>query len=99
VLDIFELFKAVSPILAAVITGYCVVLSNRSKDLNTKLLRAYKDVQFYQTVEDIHVQMNIGRGEKDNKRKVRAIVRSEFKYNNSGKAPSQVEREVYKLSR
>lgn len=97
--DFYEMFKALSPIMAACITGYCLLLVHRSKEMKVKLLKAYQDVRFYQAVEEVHVDMNVGRGEGDNKKKVRAVVRKEFNFQNSGLAPSQVERAIEKFKR
>ena len=95
--EAYELLKVFSPILAALISGYCLLLSQRTKKLEVKLLQAYKDVRFYQAVESVHVEMEIGRSEVDNKKKVRAIVRKEIGLDNSGLAPSQIDRAIERI--
>jgi hypothetical protein len=94
-----ELIKASSPLIAAIISGACLVLVSRHKRMQEKLLTAYQDIQFLQAVELVHVEMTIGRGESDNKNRVRSIVRNELDIHNSGITPSQVKRNIDKYSK
>jgi len=95
--DVLDVLQVVSPVLASLVSGYCVLLSQRAKKVETKLLQAYKDIRFYQEVEKVHIEMNVGREGLCNKKKVRGIVRKEFGIDNSGLAPSQVDRAIAKL--
>ena len=94
-----ELIKAASPLIAAVISGACLLLVSRHKRMQEKLLIAYQDIQFLQAVEKVHVEMNIGRGENDNQRRVRSIVRKEMLIESSGITPSKVRRNIDKYNK
>ena len=94
---LFEAFKALIPVMTAIISGLFLILANRHKRIKLKLLDAYHDIKFLQFVEKIHVEMNIGRGDKDNKRLVRDIVRKEMGLNHSGISPSKVQQRIEQL--
>jgi hypothetical protein len=94
-----ELIKVTAPLVAAIISGACLLLVSRHKRMQEKLLLAYEDIQFFQSVEQVHVEMNIGRGESDNKRRVRGIVREEMLIDSSGITPSKVRRNIDKYKK
>jgi hypothetical protein len=99
---IIATIQAASVIFAAVISGLAIILSARAilkkKVLRRKLMAAYQDLAFMYEVEAVHIGMEIGRGETDNKIKVRNIVRSEKGFTLSGKSKTEIQRELAALS-
>jgi len=96
---IIDFAKIASPILAAIISGFFVYLVSRHKKLKAKLLKSYLDIQFYQEVEKVHVEIAIGGHGKDTKLMVRNIVRKELKKDHSGVTPSSIQRKIDGLTR
>lgn len=93
-----SILKIAAPIVAAFITGWFVHQAKGKKELTAKLLRAYQDIRFFQELEKVHNELNIGRGESDKKLLARNIVRKESGYCYSGDTPSVVEKKIARLS-
>ena len=93
-MELIELAKTISPVIAALVTGLFVWSSHRHQNIKKDLLEAYRNIQFLQAVENVHVEMNIGRENIDNKRKVRKIVRDDYGYEHSGITPAAVNRKI-----
>jgi len=93
-----KILTVMAPIIAAFITGWFVHNAKGKKEVNQKLLRAYQDIRFFQQLEKVHNELNIGRGESDKKVLARNIVRNEFGYTHSGDTPSMVEKRIARLS-
>ena len=96
---LIEVLKVSAPIIAAFVGGVFMLLLHRHQKMRLMLLNAYQDIQFLQAVENVHVEMNIGRGGKSNKVFVRNLVRKEKGLNLSGIRPSQVERRIEQFQR
>lgn len=93
---LIAIIEASSIVLASIISGLAITLSARAilkkKVLRRRLISAYQDLLFLYEVEKVHIDMEIGRGESDNKIKVRNIVRTEKELVLSGKSKSEIQR-------
>lgn len=95
------IIEASSIILASVITGAALLFSAYAvyskKQLRRKLITALNDLYFFQSAEDIHVGMEVGRNDLDNKVMVRKKVTEETGFIHSGMSRSIVRRELQRL--
>jgi len=95
--------EAAGMVVAALITVIgllatsSVLLSRKS--LRNRLAEAYRDLRVMQEVEQVHIDMEVGRVGISNQRKVRDIVAKEKGLRTSGNnSPAQVERKLERLS-
>lgn len=99
---IIAIINACAVLFASIVSGCAIVYAARAvlkkKTLRRKLISAYQDILFLYEVEAIHTAMEIGRGEKDNKVRVRNLVRDETKLGLSGKSKSEIKRDLSALS-
>lgn len=98
---LIPIIEASGVIIASIITGACLLLSAKAvfskKQLRRKLVIALSDLAFFQAVEEIHVQMEIGREKPNNKVKVRKIAQAELEFTHSGRSLGEVKKQLQQL--
>lgn len=97
-----SMIEASGMVIAALITVLGLSIASRMvlsrRQLRIELATAYQDLLVMHEVEQVHVDMEVGRGQKSNKVKVRDIVANEKGIRVSGKnSPSQVVRKLNQL--
>jgi len=97
-----SMIEAFGVIVAAVITVIGLVFTSLTvidkKKTLQQLVVAYRDLRVYQEAEIVYNEIEIGRGEPSNQRKVRDIVFREQGIRASGtNSPAQVERKLDQL--
>lgn len=94
--------EAAGMVIAALVTVLGLLVTSRvvlsRRVLRQKLMEAYQDMRVLQEVEQVHVEIEIGRSGVSNKRKVRDIVADEKGLRVSGNnSPAQLERKIERL--
>lgn len=98
---IVAIIEASGVIVAAILTSAALLFSAfavfSKKRLRKMLKTALNDLQYFQYLEKVHVEMEIGRTGKSNKLMARATVRDETGLIHSGMAMSAVKRKLQSL--
>jgi hypothetical protein len=92
-----EILKYIVPILTALVSGFFLLKVHDMNRTKSRLLSAYRDIEFLQCVERRHVEAAVAAGRKSTLRSIRKQVRENDNLIYSGMSPNTVKYKIKKM--